>query len=50
MGDKGINNTKDIHIKWLELMRFKRSIITIVAIIMLWNIRYELSYLQSNNL
>ena len=38
MGDKGINNTKDIHIKWLELMRFKRSIITIVAIIMLWNI------------
>ena len=25
MGDKGINNTKDIHIKWPELMRFKRS-------------------------
>jgi glutathione reductase (NADPH) len=25
MGDKGINNTKDIHIKWSELMRFKRS-------------------------
>ena len=22
MGDKGINNTKDIHIKWPELMRF----------------------------
>jgi glutathione reductase (NADPH) len=25
MGDKGINNTKDIRIKWPELMRFKRS-------------------------
>jgi glutathione reductase (NADPH) len=25
MSDKGINNTKDIHIKWPELMRFKRS-------------------------
>jgi glutathione reductase (NADPH) len=25
MGDKGINNTKDIHIKWPELMHFKRS-------------------------
>ena len=25
MGDKGINNTKDIHIKWQDLMRFKRS-------------------------
>ena len=25
MCDKGINNTKDIHIKWSELMRFKRS-------------------------
>jgi glutathione reductase (NADPH) len=25
MSDKGINNTKDIHIKWSELMRFKRS-------------------------
>jgi glutathione reductase (NADPH) len=25
MGGKGINNTKDIHIKWPELMRFKRS-------------------------
>jgi glutathione reductase (NADPH) len=25
MSDKGINNTKDIHIKWQELMRFKRS-------------------------
>jgi len=38
MGDKGINNTEDIHIKWPELMRFKHSIVTIVAIIMLWNI------------
>jgi hypothetical protein len=38
MFNKGINNTKDIHIKWPKLMRFKRSIITIVAIIMLWNI------------
>jgi glutathione reductase (NADPH) len=25
MVDKGINNTKDIHIKWPELMHFKRS-------------------------
>jgi glutathione reductase (NADPH) len=25
MGDKGINNTKDVHIKWPELMRFKQS-------------------------
>jgi glutathione reductase (NADPH) len=25
MNDKGISNTKDIHIKWPELMRFKRS-------------------------
>ena len=25
MNGKGINNTKDIHIKWPELMRFKRS-------------------------
>jgi glutathione reductase (NADPH) len=25
IGNKGINNTKDIHIKWPELMRFKRS-------------------------
>jgi glutathione reductase (NADPH) len=25
MGDKGINNTKDVHINWSELMRFKWS-------------------------
>jgi glutathione reductase (NADPH) len=25
MGDKGISNTNDIHIKWPELMHFKRS-------------------------
>ena len=25
MGDKGIDNIKDIRIKWPELMRFKRS-------------------------
>ena len=25
MGDKGIYNTKDIHIKWPELMRFKHE-------------------------
>jgi len=25
MGDKGISNTKDIHVNWQDLMRFKRS-------------------------